>query len=101
MSLDTERIHRLKAKHFDKLYADNAAKWNEMVENATEFAKTYLQAQGERLRPADISAILRNAIKVDPQFEAHLSKRTLQQKYWVEWFSDYVVEQVYPLPDIQ
>jgi hypothetical protein len=59
-----------------------------------------LEDSGERVRPADISAILQNAIKIDPQFEAFLDKKKLQQKYWVEWFADYAVEQVYPLPQI-
>lgn len=100
MSLDTEKLHRLKAKSFDQLYDGNRDKWNEMVENATKFAKTYLEGGADKVRPADISAILQNSIKVDPKFELHLQTRSLQQKYWVEWFADYVVEQVYPPPDI-
>src|ERR1035437_5536331 len=100
MSLDTEKIHRLKGKKFDILYAAHEEKWKAMVANATGFAKTYLQDGGDKVRPADISAILQNAIKVDPQFEEHLQSRSLQQKYWVDWFSDYVVEHVYPPPDI-
>jgi hypothetical protein len=100
MSLDTEKLHRLNAKRFDLLYEDHKPKWNEMVANATTFAKTFLKDGGDKVRSADISAILQNAIKVDPQFEEHLQSRSLQQKYWVDWFSDYVVEQVYPPPDI-
>lgn len=72
-----------------------------MVASATEYAKSYLETPGERVRPADISAILQNAIKVDAEFEAYLEKKRLQQNYWVEWFADYAVEQVYPLPEIK
>lgn len=72
-----------------------------MVAKATEYAKTFLEQAGERVRPADISAILQNAIKIDPQFERYLEGKSLQQKYWVEWFADYVVEQVHPLPEIR
>jgi hypothetical protein len=101
VSPDTEQIHRLRAKGFDVLYSDNSNKWNEMVVKATEYAKTFLEDTGEPVRPADVSAILRNAIKVDTQFEEYLGKKKLQQKYWVDWFSDYAVEQVYPLPIIK
>jgi hypothetical protein len=100
VSLDTAKLHKLKGKKFDELYAKNSAKWSEMVAKATEYAKTFLTEGGDRLRPADISAILQNAIKIDPQFEKYLETKKLQQKYWVEWFSDYAVEQVYPLPEI-
>jgi hypothetical protein len=101
MSLDTEKIHRLNGKRFDILYATHEEKWKAMVANATEFAKTYLNEGGDKVRPADISAILQNAIKVDPQFEAHLDGKKLHQKYWAQWFSDYAVEQVYPSPAIE
>ena len=100
MSLDTEQLHKLKAKKFDELYANHKAKWDEMVNNATTFPKTYLDGTGDKVRSADISAILRNAVRVDLQFEAHTQKRSLPQKYWVDWYSDYIVEQVYPPPDI-
>jgi hypothetical protein len=78
MSLDTEKIHRLNGKKFDILYATHEEKWKAMVANATEFAKTYLKEGGDKVRPADISAILQNAIKVDPQFEAHLDGKKLR-----------------------
>ena len=43
MSLDTEKLHRLKSKKFDILYATHEEKWKEMVANATAFAKTFLK----------------------------------------------------------
>lgn len=33
--------------------------------------------------------------------ELHMEKRKLQQKYWSSWFSEYIVEQVFPSPEIQ
>ena len=100
MSLDTEKLHRLKGKKFDELYAKNNHKWNEMVDNATKYAKTIMEKSGDKLRPADVSEILQNAIRIDPQFESYLQNKKLTQKFWVEWFADYAVEQVYPLPNI-
>jgi hypothetical protein len=101
VSLDTDKLHRLKGKKFDELYEKHKTKWNAIVASATEYVKGYLEKTGETVRPADISAILQNPIRVDPNFEAFVDKKRLTQKYWVEWFADYIVEQVYPLPEIK
>jgi hypothetical protein len=85
----------LRAKGFDKLYADNTEKWKAMVDNATNFAKTYIGA-GEKIRPGDIAEILHNSLKVDPKFEEHVKKGSLQQKYWVDWFAEYIMDQIFP-----
>ena len=94
MSLTLEKLHRLRGKGFDKLYDDHAAKWIEMAGNARTYAETFI-ADDETVRPGDISEIFRNAIKVDPHFEAHV-KGKLPQKYWVEWFADYILDKIYP-----
>jgi hypothetical protein len=95
VSLTLERLHRLRGKGFDKLYTDHADKWQEMVTNATTFAKTYI-GNGEKIRPGDLVEILQNSIKVDPDFEGYVKLKTLQQKYWVEWFSEYIMDQIFP-----
>src|SRR5438093_1466536 len=95
MSLTLEKLHRLRAKGFDKLYDDHDAKWIEMVNSGKSYAESFI-GQGEKIRPGDISAIIQNAIKVNPQFEAHVKASGLQQKYWVEHFADYILEQIYP-----
>ncbi len=100
MSLTLEKLHRLRSKGFEQLYQNHEAKWEEMVENAKEYAKTFI-GQNEKVRPGDVADILHNAIKVDPDFENHVKNRGLQQKYWVSFFADYVLEQSYPPPEIE
>jgi hypothetical protein len=95
LSLTLEKLHRLRGKGFDKLYEDHDAKWIEMVNSGKTYAESFIVA-GEKIRPGDISAIIQNAIKVDPQFEAHVKLKGLQQKYWVEYFADYILDQIYP-----
>jgi hypothetical protein len=94
MSLTLERLHRLEAKRFDKLYEAHTDKWIEMVTNGRTYAESFI-GDGEVIRPGDISAIIQNAIRVDPDFEAHV-KGKLPQKYWVEWFADYILDQIFP-----
>lgn len=95
MSLTLEKLHRLRGKGFNTLYSDHKAKWEEMVASAKNYAKTFI-VQGERVRPGDVSDILQNAIRVDPDFENFVKTKRLLQKYWVAFFSDYILDQVYP-----
>jgi hypothetical protein len=99
MSLTVETLHRLRSKGFDDLYKKNEAKWKAMVANATTYAKTYIKA-GDKVRPADIGEVLRNALKIDPDFENHVKSKSLPQKYWVAFFADYIMDQIYPPPTI-
>ena len=95
MSLDTEKLHRLKGKSFDTLYASNPDKWKKMVQDARDYVETFL-APGEKVRIGDVVAIVQNAIRIDPEFEQHT--KAIRQRYWVVWFAEYLVEQVYPQP---
>lgn len=95
MSLTLEIEHRLKDKGFDELYEANTDKWVEMAAKAREYTETFI-GHGEAVRPGDVSENLQNGIKIDPHFEAHVKKRKLTQKYWVRFFSDYILERIYP-----
>jgi hypothetical protein len=97
MSLDTEKVHRLKAKSFDTLQADHSDKWKEMVDKAREYAQTCVGAD-EKVRIGDVVTIVQNAIRIDPTFEKHTKEKGLPQKYWVTWFAEYIVDAVYPQP---
>jgi hypothetical protein len=70
MSLDTQKLHRLKGKSFDKLYSDHQNKWMEMVENARDYAQTCV-GPNERVRIGDVVEVVQNAIRIDPMFEQH------------------------------
>lgn len=95
MSLTLEKLHRLEKKGFDTLYDDHADKWVAMVTNARVYAATFIDG-GNVIRPGDVSAIIQNAIKVDPNFEEHVKAKSLQQKYWVEYFAEYILDRIYP-----
>jgi hypothetical protein len=98
MSLDTEKIHKLNSKGFDKLYSDDPEKFAAMAQTALDYATTCVPA-GEKVRVGDVVSIITNAVKILPSFEAHLQKRKLTQKYWQTLFSEYILEQVFPQPE--
>ena len=99
MSLDTEKLHRLKGKEFPELYKKHPKKWAEMVTTARDYAQTCV-GTSEKVRIGDVATIVQNAIKIDPEFEAHVKGKSLPQKYWVVWFAEYIIEQSYPQPDL-
>jgi hypothetical protein len=99
VSLDTEKMHRLKGKEFPELYKKHQNKWPEMVNTARDYAQTCV-GEGEKVRVGDVVTIVQNAIRIDPEFEAHVKSKSLTQKYWVSWFAEYIIEQTYPQPDL-
>lgn len=98
MSFDTDKMHKLKGKGFVKLYTDNPAKWKEIVGKARDYAKTWV-GPDEKIHHGDVVSALMNAVRIEPEFEAFVKKWSLPQKYWIAWFSEYLVEQVYPQPE--
>jgi hypothetical protein len=99
MSLDTEKLHRLTGKQFDRLYSQNPAKYTEMAHKALSYAETCIPA-GERVRLGDVVSVIQNAVRIDPAFEKHLRDKKLTQNFWQAWFAEYIVEQVFPQPEL-
>lgn len=100
MSLDTYKLHRLRNKGFDKLYTDQKAKWDKMVEKAVESVRASV-AEGESIKSGDVVAALEHGIKISKEFEGHLVLKKLTQLYWVKWYAEYIVEQIYPHAEIK
>lgn len=100
MRLDTENLHRLKGKGFDKLYAASPEKYKGMADTVLNYTKTIVPP-GEKVRLADVGAVFQNAVKIDPAFEVHLKVKKLTQKFWVKLFSEYILDQVYPQPELK
>ena len=91
MSLDTEQIHKLNRKGFDKLYSDNPEKFAEIAQTALNYAFTCVPV-GEKVRRGDVVSIVTNAVKILPSFEAHLQKTKLTQNTRQTLFAEYVLE---------
>lgn len=100
MSLDTEKLHKLKGKGFDKMYEKHPDKWQQMVETARDYAKTCVP-EGEKVRIGDIVTVVQTAIKIDPEFEKYVQGKGLTQKYWAVWFAEFIIDQVYPQPELE
>jgi hypothetical protein len=100
MSLDTYKLHKLNGKGFDKLYTAQKPKWNKMVEKAVESVRASV-AEGEPIKSGDVVAAVEHGIKISKEFESHLTAKKLTQLYWVKWYAEYIVEQIYPHAEIK
>ena len=92
--LTTEILHRLQSKGLDKFYEKHEEKWKKSADNAASYVKTYIGK--DQARPADVAAVLQNALKIDPDFEKFSGDKKLKEKYWVVDFSNYIIDQIYP-----
>lgn len=99
MSLDTEQVHRLVSKGFDKLYNSDPEKFAEMAHTALDYAKTCVPT-GEKVRVGDVVLIITNAVRILPSFEAYVQKKKLKEQYWQVLFAEYILEQVFPQPEL-
>jgi hypothetical protein len=100
MSLDTYKLHKLVGKGFDTLYTDHAEKWKLMVEKSVESVRACIEANAP-IKAGDVIAAVVHGIKISKEFEDHLESKKLTQQYWVGWFAEYVVEQIYPYAEIK
>lgn len=100
MSLDTYELHKLVGKGFDALYKDHDAKWKAVVEKAVEGVRACVGA-GQPIKAGDVVAAVEHGIKISKEFEDHLAEKKLTQLYWVKWFAEYIVEQIYPHAEIK
>src|SRR5690242_8784767 len=99
MSLDTYMLHKLTGKGFDKLYKDHNPKWKAVVEKAVEGVRACV-GPGQPIKAGDVVAAVEHGIKISKEFENHLASEKLIQLYWVKWFAEYIVEQIYPHAEI-
>lgn len=100
MSLDTYKLHKLEAKEFDKLYENHDEKWNKMVEKAVDSVRACVE-EGAAIKAGDVVAAVVHGISISKEFENHLETKKLIQKYWANWFAEYIVEQIYPHAEIK
>jgi len=95
MSLNELKRRSLEEKEFDKLLnnKEQKGKWFQLVDNAQTFARQNI-TQGKQPRVDDISSVLYNIIRADHDFRVHQDTHGAREDYWVEWFTDYVVDRI-------
>jgi hypothetical protein len=96
MSLNETNKKNLEDKDFDKLFNNKKQnrKWNQLANNAYQYAKVNL-THGKEPRLDDVAGALYGIIAADDDFRSHQDENNARGKRWIQWFTQYVVDKVF------
>jgi hypothetical protein len=95
MALTLEKEQRLRNAGFFDLFERERPLWRAMAEEAYLYTKLYVERASARVRVDDVVGPLVEALKVTGKLEEHLDERKLKEKYWVAWFGELILEQLW------
>jgi len=95
VALTAEEIQNLRDASLIKFFNDHRDLYLEKASSAYVYAKDYVEAAGEPVRVDDVAGPLVLALKVGDPLITYLAARKLTQKYWYNWFADYVLDQLW------
>jgi hypothetical protein len=96
MALNETKKKNLEDKDFHKLFSNKKQnpKWVQVANNAYDHAKSDI-THGKEPRLDDVSDVLYPIIAADEDFRSHQDENNAHGKRWVEWFTEYIVDQVF------
>jgi hypothetical protein len=95
MGLTLEKEQRLRNAGFFHLFEKERPLWKAMAQEAYTYTKLYVERAKARVRTDDVIGPLVEALKVTGKLEEHLDDKKLKEKYWVAWFGELILEQLW------
>jgi hypothetical protein len=95
MALTLEKEQRLRNAGFFDLFERDRPLWKAMAREAYSYTKLYVERAKAQVRVDDVVGPLVEALKVTGTLEEHLDERKLKEKYWVAWFGELILEQLW------
>lgn len=95
MALTAEEIQSLRNALLIDFFNEHRDLYLAKSKSAYQYAKAYVDAAHEPVRVDDVAGPLVLALKVGDPLVAYLAKKKLTQKYWYNWFADYILDQVW------
>jgi hypothetical protein len=86
-----EKYQRLQAAQLTNLFLGHQALWEAKATDAFEYAQGYIAPNP--VRQDDLLQPLQAALVISQELRQHLGHHKLQQKYWVVWFAELIVEE--------
>ncbi len=93
MALTLEKLQRLERVGLVKYFDDNEAAWTAAAKDAFDYIKKGFA--GEKVRPDDVNGPLRSVVGIDQALRSFLNKGKLSQKYWIEDFTELVLDKTW------
>lgn len=88
MALTQKKLQDLKDASLTSLFQEDVAAWKVKARHAYTATHAYIK----EIRPDDVTALLVAELEVTPAFRSYLAKKKLKQKYWSEWFAEYILD---------
>jgi hypothetical protein len=95
VALTAEEIQNLHNASLTDFFKANKALYLAKARSAYEYASAYVNAAGEHVRVDDVAGPLVLALKVGDPVIPYLARKKLTQKYWYNWFADYILDSVW------
>ena len=87
----------LEAAGFDGFFEEKKALWEGLAKRTYLFVNQTLADTDARepVRPDDLIAPLVPALEASPAMRAYLARKKLTQKFWNEWFAEWIIESLW------
>lgn len=93
MALDLEKEQALDRNGLIAHYNATSDHWKGTAQDAYDYTKKTFG--GQPVRQDDVAKALRGAVSVDPPLRTELDKKKLRQKYWIDHFTDLVLDRTW------
>lgn len=95
MALTQRELQALLRHDMDKFYTKHKDLWEERARQAYEYTSQTFP-DGAKPRIDDVAGVLEPILEIDEKLLTFLQENRLSQKYWVRYFCDYILDQVWP-----
>jgi hypothetical protein len=95
MALTTEHLQRLQRVGLDHFFFKERADFQVLAQEAFDYATHMVAPTGQPVLVDDVAAPLLLALNLNKKLADFLASKKLTQKYWVAWFADYVLNQLW------
>jgi hypothetical protein len=95
MALTAEEVQNLRNASLIDFFNANKALYLAKAKSAYQYSSAYVEAAGEPVRIDDVAGPLVLALKVGDPVIPYLARKKLTQKYWYNWFADYILDCVW------
>ena len=95
MALTAAKVKDLEDKGFDDLFDEHRELWEAKAKEAYRYAKNLVTPTGERVRPDDVIELLVPALVLAQELRNFLEDGRLTQKYWREYFGEYILDRLW------
>jgi len=92
MALNARKSLQLDDVELDDFYVKEQTLWSAMAKDAYGYALKGVQKTGEPMRPDDVVDLLKPALEIAQPLRVFLADKKLRQKFWYEWFAEYIID---------